>query len=290
MINIETAFKDLKLNIDTYIPIGNHELKRHLVYEFCRENIPYIIKVYYKSNRVLREVEGLKVAKRLEIPCPKVIQYGNLNSGFEYIIMSKCQGEIMDKKGLSIEEKMPLYEKIGESLGKIHSYDTGHTENFKLKFINNVKKYIEEIRKLNLKSADLRVLERAYYYFMKNIEGVDFSYIPAGYCHNDFDERNIMVEEGNISGIIDFEISGKGNLELDLMPLYWKVLHKYRELEESFLRGYEKYMGISENFHKRKQLYYVAEAVGNCTWSYEQSPEYFRENIEFLRLCLKRRI
>lgn len=290
MIKIERAFKDLKLNVDKYIPRGNHELKRHLVYEFYRENIPYIIKIYYKSNRVLREVEGLNVAEKLQIPCPKIIQYGNLNSGFEYIIMSKCHGETMDKKELSIEKKILLYEKIGEYLGKIHSYDKCAMDNFKLKFINNVKKYIEDIRKVNLKSMDLRVLERSYDYFIKNIEAVDFSDVSIGYCHNDFDERNIMVEEENVSAIIDFEISGKGNLELDLMSLYWKVLHKHKELEESFLRGYERHMILSDNFHKRKQLYYVAEALGNCTWAYEQSPEYFHENIEFLRLCLKRRV
>ena len=290
MISIERAFRELNLNVDKYTPIGNHELKRHLVYEFYIENIPYIIKVYYKSNRVLREVEGLKIAQKLEIPCPNIIEYGNLNSGFEYIIMSKCQGEIMYKKMLSTEEKMPLYEKIGEYLGKINSYHMNNMDNFKLKFINSMKKHIEEIRKMNLKSIDLRVLERSYDYFMKNIEVMDFSNIPIGYCHNDFDERNIMIHEESISAIIDFEIFGKGNVELDLMSLYWKVLHKNKELEESFLRGYEKYITLSDEFHKRKQLYYVEEAVGNCTWSYEQANDYFNDNIEFLRLCLKRRI
>jgi len=88
-------------------PIGNHELKRHLVYSVKSEDeIIGVFKIYYKKNRWNREVASLKFLDGSGIKAPKILSLGKLEDGTEWLFMKYMEGEIFEKIFLWSLEKM----------------------------------------------------------------------------------------------------------------------------------------------------------------------------------------
>lgn len=109
------------------VPVGNHHLKRHLVYKINIENErPFIFKLYYKTRRRSREIASLKLLEDSNVKCPKIIKYCNLENGQEWLIMEYIEGVLFDEiiTEVPINIKLNLFEQLGEELGKIHSFKT----------------------------------------------------------------------------------------------------------------------------------------------------------------------
>lgn len=58
--------------IDEFKPIGNHQLKRHLVYKLTSGTEEYVVKIYYKKNRWNREIASLKLFEHTEVLAPRI--------------------------------------------------------------------------------------------------------------------------------------------------------------------------------------------------------------------------
>ncbi|WP_446715274.1 phosphotransferase [Caloramator sp. Dgby_cultured_2] len=60
-------------------------------------------------------------------------------------------------------------------------------------------------------------------------------------CHNDFDGRNILIicqnGEYKVNGIVDFEQSFPGNIEMDIARLYFRYFWRTKISKNHFLRG-----------------------------------------------------
>ena len=62
------------------------------------------------------------------------------------------------------------------------------------------------------------------------------------FCHGDFHYANALWKNGNVSAVLDFELSGRGNREFDVA---WTIIRRpvqrflaKREEVELFLKGY----------------------------------------------------
>lgn len=287
------------------IPVGNHHLKRHLVYKVHIDNEePIIFKLYYKTKRRSREIASLRLLENSKVKCPKILQYGSLENGQEWLIMDYIEGELFD----NIIDKVPklvqlsLFEQLGEELGKIHAFKTfdffgewdengrsiRNIRTFSEGFVANIEDDIKILLSQNIESReilDIGIDKIRDGYDLLNLD------ITPRLLHSDFDGRNVLVnkvnEEYSVSGVIDFEGSCPGNPEQNFASLYYRYFLDNKDYERSFFQGYEKHLQVNEGFHKRLDIYLLCFIVGNCSWAFWQAPDYYNENIKVLKKLLK---
>jgi aminoglycoside phosphotransferase (APT) family kinase protein len=81
----------------------------------------------------------------------------------------------------------------------------------------------QEMGKLSLKREDEKSIRSAFDYMIQNENCLSSAKGPV-LLHNDFHPRNIMVREGKLSGIIDWECSLFGESDFDLIHvIHWAL-------------------------------------------------------------------
>lgn len=153
--------------------------------------------------------------------------------------------------------------------------------------IKNMEERIAEIK--NQKLSDKEILYNAIKIVRENYRDI-FSNNEFRLTHNDFDGRNVLVDEIDgiyrIKAIIDFEQSYPDNCENDLVNLYFKYFIENKEYEKYFIKGYSLYMNIEDKFYENLRLYSLAMVIEHCSWSYEKANDYYVKNINFLKQIL----
>lgn len=292
---LSKVITDKKFDI---IPVGNHNIGRHLVYKIDTERNKYIFKIYYIKGKRTREINSLKILKNSNVKVPNIIKYGEYDE-HEWILMEYINGEILDSIFLSIDEenRVALFKELGEALGMIHSHEIFDyalgwdrkigSNNFQDYKIIKMEERIEQIENQNL--SDKELLLKAIDIIKENYKDI-FRATEFRLTHNDFDGRNILVGEVGgiykIKAIIDFEQSYPDNCENDLANLYFKYFIENEQYEKYFLDGYSLYMKIDDNFYSKLKLYLIVMVIEHCSWSYEKANEYYIENIKFLKKIL----
>jgi aminoglycoside phosphotransferase (APT) family kinase protein len=286
------------------LPVGNHYLNRHLVYKIYFSNSDNMIfKLYYKTGRRSREIASLRFLENSAVKAPRIIDFGQLDSGEEWILMECIVGQVFDNISnvISEDEKQLLFQEIGEELGKIHSITTfdyfgnwdekGNSlkkaENWYELFVEGMEFDIADIEKKVLPHKNL--LDKAIKMVRRNYDVLNISPLPR-LTHNDYDGRNILVKPTTkgytVSGIIDFEQCRPGNCETDLVGLYYRYFFYNSQFESAFLEGYNKFFVFDDNFKERLLIHLLCFIIGNTTWSFEQAPKYYEENMMFLMKLL----
>jgi len=283
----------------TIIPVGNHDIGRHLVYKVVIEGESrYIFKIYYISKRRMREIESLELLRKSNVIVPKIVKYGEENFD-EWILMEYINGELLERiyTHLDMDNKLLLFTQMGQELGKIHSFqkfDFIGDLNNKIRLdeyedyaIIKIENSIEEIINQDLPDTELLMkgikILRNNYKFLYNIK-------ESRLTHGDFDGRNILVANTNgqyrISAIIDFELCYPQNCENDLANLYFKYFFDNKDYEKAFFKGYSEYMVIDNEFYKKLKFYLIYMVIEHCNWSYIKANDYYIENINFLKRLL----
>lgn len=283
------------------IPIGNHELKRHLV--FCIEcnHKKLILKLYYKANNASCEMAALKKTYRHGVKVPELISGGSFE-GVDWILIGFREGKTLQEvwDQISFENLEEIFQSIGHEFKKIHNISFGQSFNswdknkkhilgfdsYKDQFLKNIDGYHDKISKKSLYEKDL-MLEGLDTLYNKVSEFEDIE--EPRLVHNDFSARNIIVRKKKdkwvLNAIIDFENSMAGNLEEDLAVLYQKHFLDNKALEKSFFDGYGE---INSKFFERLDIYLLKRSLDVCTWANQYAPAYYRENINIIKEILKK--
>lgn len=283
------------------IPVGNHELKRHLVFRVdFNSGDRRIFKLYYKDRRRSREIASYKLLANSTVKCPRVIQFGNLEDGTQWLMISFIEGELLDTvmHKLSDHSRHAVFEQMGIELGKIHSYqvfdfvgewdETGKSINNRSDYYSYYVEYLETcIKDIEQNMLpDKEVLIEAIKKVRNLLPSLDVKVIPR-LIHNDFDGRNILVDKKaadyELKGIIDFEGCFPGNPEENFINLYYRYFLEHRDLEEAFFKGYNRYLQTDAGFYDRLPFYLLCFAISNCSWAFYQARDYYFENIKFLK-------
>jgi Predicted aminoglycoside phosphotransferase len=281
--------------------IGNHELRRNLVYKIMvPDSMPLVLKFYYIKNRINREIAALSLLRNTGVKCPEIIRWGSLSNGIEWLLCSYMEGKPFER----FIRKMPrdsvcrIFRSMGEKLGKIHSLKTfdfcgnwdergksiEHNVDYFSYFVNRTEKDIGDVLKYD-DAPEWDMIVKAVQRVRDNyhlIEGIH----EYRLCHNDFDGRNILVKEDgdvwDICGIIDFEQSMPGNIELDIAGLYQKYFLDDSSLEKEFFSTYNQYISFDMEFYSRLEFYLLCRAIGICSWTYKRVPGYYREGVDLI--------
>ncbi len=283
------------------LPVGNHHLKRHLVYKvLLPQEKPLIFKLYYIPRRRSREMASLRLLENSGVKVPRILAQGLWEEQYEWLILEYLEGVLLDQVLCGLDEicKQRLFEEMGEELGKLHDYSSfdyigewdeegrplGQEESYYDYFVQSMERAITHIE--NQQLPDKVVLTKSIAELRGNYFCMQIDLVPR-LVHRDFDGRNILVVQRNgrysISGILDFEGSYPGNPEENFISLYYRYFMEDTKLEEAFWRGYTKHLPRPEGFEERLQTYLLAFAIGNCSWASQQAKDYYEDNIRLLK-------
>lgn len=214
--------------------------------------------VFIKVNRQLgADVQNeIQVLKQLDLPIlPQIIDY---NPDMTYRVSVALHGERLstilgDNSDLQSMDYLSSY---GKMLATLHG-TTGQFSPVKDRKFFHIPS-VEYFQQNNL-SLDVRN------FLVENQPQT----INKCFCHGDFHYANILWQDKQISGILDFELSGIGNKEFDIA---WAIilrpgqsfLREPQELDE-FLRGYSQLGTYNRQYvnYYMVQIYCWFFAIGN---------------------------
>jgi aminoglycoside phosphotransferase (APT) family kinase protein len=129
----------------------------------------------------------------------------------------------------------------------------------------------QEIEKLPLKPYSIQVFERAYRFLQTSIAELDFQTGPK-LLHNDFHPRNILLYQGEFSGVIDWECSQFGEPDFDLCHfIHWCLYPPKSDIDfRTFLRAlFEASPKCTQvpNLVQRLTIYQIEHEIQQIVWN-----------------------
>lgn len=249
----------------------------------------FILKVCDKNNDYFREKYFLTLFQD-QIPVPKIIQaLPPLNHVHGAILMERLPGELLNPRELT----KSLASTLGCVLAKVHAHRlSGYGDPLEKNSYQEPKTYFafkfEEGLKECRHHLPKDVLISASKYFnthLKLLESVD------GPCvvHRDFRPGNIMVNQGRLSGLIDWAGARASFAEEDFCSL----LHKpwLNDYFPHFLKGYETirklpdYALLIPFLRLNKAIATIGFTIKKGTWD-KKDRRLYQYNIEFLKSLL----
>lgn len=99
--------------------------------------------------------------------------------------------------------------------------------------------FAQEAAKLPLKPDSVQIFERAYQFLYASSAALDFQ-TGTKLLHNDFHPKNILLDQGKFSGVIDWECSQFGEADFELCHLiHWCVYPPEPDIDfRTFLRAF----------------------------------------------------
>ncbi|OQA13472.1 MAG: Homoserine kinase [bacterium ADurb.Bin363] len=204
----------------------------------------YILRILEMERDIEEEKKELKFLEYLgenSIPCPGVLM---TEAGEDYIMLKGKMASLFTflngKEVLDVNEE--IIEKFGKLLGKMHflseNMKLDRDEKIELEYLYN------SISKDENKLKD--ILAENYAGIMQKLENVkkcDFSKLPFGIIHNDIFPDNVFTENGEITGVIDFNdaMSAPFVHDIAIVLNFW-IYNKFgvysQNLVNSFFKGY----------------------------------------------------
>ena len=125
------------------------------------------------------------------------------------------------------------------------------------------------------------VLKKIQKYFEENKY---FNITPkASLLHGNFNYDNLLVENGIIHGIVDWEWAKSMHNEEEAGTFFYRILKEDKEFISSFKKGYEKYIKLNKGFNQRYKaynlLYYLKVLPDVKKWVHrpDKQKEYYEE-------------
>lgn len=205
---------------------------------------------------------------------------------YNYIICNKIPGvDYIDTVvTMTDRQNADLGICISGFLDSLHSisgthYDIGHyipiIPNYMGSWKEGHRQYWEYMRKtldkIEISNGNLKVISKAFEYFESNEEALDYEHGPV-LLHNDLHPKNIIVEDGAFSGVIDWECSQYGEPDFELCHfVHWCLYPPRPEIDlRSFLYSLLKNSQCclrTDNFSVRQTIYQLEHEIMQIIWS-----------------------
>ena len=269
---IKDIFQKNKLpNIDNI-----EEIKSGKVNKIFSVNDKFVIKFALQPGRgfdkeaiVLDQIKGIPLAPLIAVE-------------EKYIIQEKLKGTNMAYvwPELNDIEKENLFSQLVEIFKIMHSHhypvygDLINKENQFSTWRQCFGKHFQDATNCAVKSGFVsnEIIEKIKNYYQNNIHVLDDEILKPSFCHTDLIFSNILVDNGKISGILDFDLSLSAPFDFEFeiplsffkLPQFFmpdNVKNKYQKpLTECFvwLKKYYSEIYQIKNITKRLDLYSVA--------------------------------
>lgn len=167
------------------------------------------------SHSRAREFQVLEAAFRAGVTVPQPLWPGSIEGERDFFIMRRVGGTAAGHKLVrdAAIDGRALVKRIGREMALIHAIDPARLDFLEplspspaLHWVNRFRRYLDQMEQPQ------PVIEWGLGWLERNAP-------PAGetvLCHHDLRTGNIMVEEGELTGILDWEFAGLGDAMEDL--------------------------------------------------------------------------
>jgi aminoglycoside phosphotransferase (APT) family kinase protein len=129
--------------------------------------------------------------------------------------------------------------------------------------------------KLPLQPDSIQVFESAFRFLQASVAALDFQTGPK-LLHNDFHPKNILLQQGKFSGVIDWECSQFGEADFELCHLiHWCLYPPQPEIDfRTFLRAlFEAAPQCSRvpDLARRLTIYQIEHEIQQIVWNASQA-------------------
>lgn len=195
-------------------------------------------RLFRLSKQKMPEVENQNMAQSI-IGIPKIYRTGTFeleNQMLYYALIDFIPGETLydaiDK--LDAKQAKNIGKEIAHFIKRLHmiennSYDIGHyvpiIPTHLSTWRNGHELYVQfmkrKIKTIALASEELLLIETAFMQIDCLMSALDYSSGPR-FLHNDLHPKNIIIHEGNLSGVIDWECAQFGESDFELTHfMHW---------------------------------------------------------------------
>lgn len=284
LIEIALYQKRLKLDDAVFNRIDHEDTMVAVVYKITEPNgNELILKICERQKDYLNEVHFLNFFAG-KIPVPRIIQIVEADDTLHGAILMEClPGELLS----TTEFTESLAYEMGANLARIHLNRTSSPdirEHFTMKF--------EEGMDENKDHLPKELLDKCRKYYESHVHLLDTVDGPC-IIHRDFRAGNVIVDQGKISGIIDWSSARSSFAEDDFCPLEHGEWPPNPKSKASFLAGYASirtvpnYQAIMPFLRLNKALATVGFTVKRGTWA-TRDAKIYQYNRNFLETFLYR--
>ncbi|WP_438449105.1 phosphotransferase [Gorillibacterium sp. sgz5001074] len=226
---------------------------------------------------------------------PKIHSSGSFHASdreYYYLITEYVQGNdlwsVLQK--LTDEQNILIGQDLVQFLTELHSitdssYDIGHyiatVPRYKRSWKDGHLEYIHVLHKgLSEMKPPLiseKIISAAFDYLYSNINCLDYQTGPK-LLHNDLHPKNIIVHEGRLAGVIDWECSQFGEADFELAHLFhWCIYpptpgNTYGLLLRTIVENLGVVMNVP-HIEKRLTIYQLEHELNQLIWSGKKHEE-----------------
>ncbi len=288
---------------DVYEALNKQNINVNVIEE-CRLNgnfAVYLVDEQYIlriSDSIPEELRKLERIRSIRLT-PKIHYTGTfVASGkeYDYLMVDYVKGSELFGvlRELTQEQSLLLGRDIADFLTDLHSitdacYDIGHYIPTVPRFAGSWKEgHLEYIKILRSSLSDALIREnivtQAFDYLERNIDCLEYQ-AGAKLLHNDFHPKNIIVQDGRLSGVIDWECSQYGEADFELAHLFqWSIYPPENGCQfELLLKSLIETLGITKEvpmLAKRLTIYQLEHELNQMVWSGGQQVEERLQRIE----------
>ena len=240
------------------------------------------------SKSILVEVEKLqRVADTIKTPKVHAAGTFEINDAtYYYTLIDFVNGlELWDSLSmLSVEQKYQLGVEIAEFLTELHgikgqAYDIGHyiptIPSWTGSWQEGHQRYVEYLEKyLPLEQLEIlsqAVVKKAFAFIKTNIDVLIYQ-SGAVMLHNDLHPKNVIIADGQLTGVIDWECSQFGEADFELTNLFqWQIYppttarHDLVALLQGVMKNLPSVAKIP-HFATRMTIYQLEEELNQLIW------------------------
>ena len=268
-------------------------------YEVKLNGQTLIVRTYPKEPwKAQKEKYLYGLMKKEGIPVPEVygIDTGRKIMPRAYLILSSVKGHRL-QTALRSSKNKELIRRAGEILGRIHRIRMPHygwiVDRKIQPAFRDWASFLaydleEKLRKLQkIKSLPAHLLEDIRAYFYEHIALLRKVGEPR-LLHKDYQPSHILVHDGKITGIIDWEWAIAGHPEMDLAKTKLFLFDRNPGTQQPFLEGYRRTGVLSKDFQRRIPLYELSLLVSSLWFSHRNKrSQWFRNDLKRIRSILR---